>query len=81
LYRAGSFTTAARELGRYKLDLVGVEEVSWGKEGAVRAGDYNYFYGKVLEQGFFLHHRIVSAVKRVEFVSDSLSYIILIGRW
>jgi hypothetical protein len=27
----------------------------------------------------FLHHRIVSAVKRVEFVSDSLSYIILRG--
>jgi len=61
LYRAGSFTTAARELGRYKLDLVGVEEVSWGKEGAVRAGDYNYFYGKVLEQGFFTPQNSISS--------------------
>ena len=30
---------------------------------------------------FFVHRRIVSAVKRVEFVSDRLSYIVLRGRW
>ena len=29
----------------------------------------------------FLHRSIVSAVKRVEFVSDMLSYIELRGRW
>ena len=33
------------------------------------------------EQVFFKHRRIVSAVKRVEFVSDRLSYIVLKGRW
>jgi len=32
LYRAGSLT-AARELARYKLDLVGVQEVWWDKGG------------------------------------------------
>ena len=31
--------------------------------------------------GFFVHHRIISAVKRVEFVSDRVSYIVLTGRW
>jgi hypothetical protein len=30
---------------------------------------------------FFVHERLVSAVKRVEFVSDRMSYIILRGRW
>jgi hypothetical protein len=28
-----------------------------------------------------VHKRIVSAVRRVEFVSDRMSYIILRGRW
>jgi hypothetical protein len=38
--------TVARELARYKLDLVGVQEVRWDKGGTVRAGDYTSFYGK-----------------------------------
>ena len=46
LYRAGSLKAAARELARYKLDVVGVQEVRWDKEGTVRTGDYNFFYGK-----------------------------------
>ena len=46
LYRAGSITVAARELARYKLDLVGVQEARWDKGGTVRAGDYNFFLWK-----------------------------------
>jgi hypothetical protein len=33
LYRAGSLKTIARKLGKYKLDLVGVQEVRWVMEG------------------------------------------------
>jgi len=33
------------------------------------------------EQDFFVHQRIASAVKRVEFVSDRVSYIVTRGRW
>jgi hypothetical protein len=29
LYRAGSLMTVTREVARYKLDLVGVQEVRW----------------------------------------------------
>ena len=34
-----------------------------------------------LGTGFFVHQRIAPAVKRVEFVSDRMSYIVLRGRW
>ena len=46
LYRAVSLTAAARELARYKLVLVDVQEVRWHKGGAIREGDYNFFLWK-----------------------------------
>ena len=69
LYKASSLAAAPRKLARYTciLDLVCVQEVSWEKGGTVRAGDYNFFYGKRNENHqmgtrFFVHHRILSAV-------------------
>jgi len=85
LYMSGLFTIVARELARYKLDLVGVEEVRWEKGVTVREGNYIFFsiekekYHQ-LGTGFFVHHRIVSSIKRVGFASDRMSYIVLRGR-
>jgi exonuclease III len=39
LYRSGSLATVARELARYKFDLVGVQKVRWNKGGIVRTCD------------------------------------------
>ena len=40
---------AARELARYKLDLVGVQEVRWEKEGTVKAGIIVFSMGKEMK--------------------------------
>jgi exonuclease III len=77
-YRAVSLMTVSRELSRYKLDLVGVQEVRWEGNGTELKGEYTFFYGKENENhelgtGFFVHKRIISTVKRVEFVIDRIS--------
>jgi hypothetical protein len=43
LYRAGSLMTVLRELTRYKLDLVGVQEVRWEGGGIKPTGEYTFF--------------------------------------
>jgi hypothetical protein len=76
---------------------VGAQEVRWDKGGMVRAGDYSFFYGKgneihQLGTEFFVHHRIVSAVKRGELIMNRMyekqnlllvigCHIVLRGHW
>jgi hypothetical protein len=42
----GSLLTVSGELSRYRLDLVGVQEVRWDGSGTVPAGEDPFFYGK-----------------------------------
>jgi len=50
LYRAGSLTATARELARYKSDLVGVQGVRWDKGSTASAGYYVNFCMEVFEK-------------------------------
>jgi hypothetical protein len=54
------------EVSKYKLDLLGVQEVRWGGGGTEPAGEYTFFYGREsknheLGTGVFVHKRIMSA--------------------
>jgi hypothetical protein len=58
-----------------------------GQRGTARAGHYSFFIWKQKRRSsignriYFVHHKTVSAVKRVEFISDRMSYVVLRGRW
>jgi hypothetical protein len=86
LYRPPSFKTVSRELQKYKLDLVGVKEVRWDKSCTEPADDYTFLSGNGnadhhLGTGFSVQKGTISAVRRVECVSDRTSYVILKDRW
>jgi hypothetical protein len=86
LYREGSLRTVAEEISKHKIHLVGMQEVRWDRGGTKPASKYTFFYGMKNENhelgtGFFVHKRIISAIKKVEIVSNRMSYIILRGHW
>jgi exonuclease III len=86
LHRKGAVKRIVRELRKFNLHLVGLQEVGWWKSGTERAEDYTFFYGQgngnhQLGTGFFVRNRIVSAVRGVEFISERMSSTILRGRW
>jgi hypothetical protein len=65
---------------------VGVQKVRWEVSDTETAGEYTFLFGKGIENlelgtGFFVHNRIISAVKWIEFVSDRMAYIKLRGCW
>jgi hypothetical protein len=79
VYKSGSLTTVPRELAKCELNFVGVQEVRLDKGGTEPADDYTFLYGNGnadhhLGTGFIVHKGTMSAVRRVEFVSDRMSY-------
>jgi hypothetical protein len=46
MYRASTIMTVADEISKYKLDLVGIQEVRWDRGGREPAGEYTFFCGK-----------------------------------
>jgi hypothetical protein len=61
-----------------------VQKVRWEVGGTDLTGEYTFLYEKRNNEhevvtGFLVHKTFVSAIKRVDFVSDRMSYIILRG--
>jgi hypothetical protein len=68
--------TVLKELSQCKSSLVGVQEVRWEGGGTEPNGEREPSVGYSLF--LFVHTRVISAV---EFLTDTMSYIILRGRW
>jgi hypothetical protein len=43
MYRAVSLMTVAKEISKYKVDFVGVQEIRWGRRDTEQADEYTFF--------------------------------------
>jgi hypothetical protein len=62
LYRAGSLMAVPKEISKYKLELVGVQEVRFERGGTEPPGEHTFFCRNEIENdesgtGFFLYIR------------------------
>ena len=85
LHRARALGLVTSEIDKYRKDLVAVQEVRWEGRGILESENYSLFYGEgnnnhQLGTGFFVHRRIKSVVKKLEFISERVSCITLKGR-
>jgi hypothetical protein len=86
LCRSDLLTTAASELAKCNLDPMAAQELRLVEGGRQTADDDPFLYrngnaNRHLGTGFFVDKGIRSAVKRVKYICDRMSYIKLRGRW
>jgi hypothetical protein len=85
-YRGSVLKIVVRELVKYKLDLVAIQEVRWDSSGSEVADHCTFFVGNenvnhCLGTGFFIQKGIRLEVKRIKFISNRMPCIVLGGHW
>jgi hypothetical protein len=65
---------------------VAIQEIRWDNGGSKPVEDFIFADGNKnvnhhLGSSVLIHRGIISAVNRVEFISDRMSYVTLRGRW
>jgi exonuclease III len=86
LYTVGSLMTVLRELSRYRLDLVGMQEVRWEGNGTVPAGGKHFSTERGMRtmnwvQVFLYVRESYQQLRGLSLLMIGMSYIILRGWW
>jgi choline kinase len=69
-----AIVTVSKELSKYRLDLVGVQEVRWNGGATELAGEYTFFYGKRNE-----YHEVGTVILCIRESYQQLRGLLVIG--
>jgi hypothetical protein len=84
MHRTDSIMREAKEVSKYTLNLVGVQEVRWDRHGTESECEYIFFYGKGkenFESGTVFFFCVRHTCQSFKFVSDRMLHIRRRGRW
>ncbi|KAL4084269.1 hypothetical protein QTP88_028094 [Uroleucon formosanum] len=86
LFKTGSMNCMVREIERYKVKLVALQEIRWSDTGSINTSDTIILYGKCDNQrqlgtGFAVHKSLVPAIKEFRDVNPRISVLTIRAQW
>lgn len=86
LYKPGSLQCVLKEINRYNVDIVGLQEIRWPGSGNLKSENMTVFFsGKNNGKhdngvGFVIKSSVLRLVKKFELINDRICYIVLTGK-
>lgn len=82
MFQPGAALSVVREVEKYKVRIVALQEIRWNDEGTIDINDTTIMYGKCNERrqfgvGFAVHKSLVQAIKQFKVINHRIAILIV----
>lgn len=86
LFKPGAVGTVVKEIERYKLGVVALQEMRWKNTGSMQISNTTLFFGacdgrRQTGSGFAVNNKLLTAVKSFKVISPRLTILTLDTKW